>query len=239
MTHKEKSGLATAGMVLGIIGICLSLIPIINNLAFLLGALALIFGVIGIVQTKKDKKSGRGKAIAAVILAVLTIALVLISQSIFSKALDEATDGASKVGEVSISDENKKKEEFKVGEVISFDGKEVTVSQLERNWNSGNEFIVPESGDEFVKVQVTIKNNTESEISYNTFDWKLSDSKGVIKDVDSVVFSVDGALNSGELAPGGEVSGFLVFQVPAGDSDLTLRYEPSFWSDKKAEIKLQ
>ena len=32
--ENKKSGLATAGLVLGIIGICLSFIPIINNAAF-------------------------------------------------------------------------------------------------------------------------------------------------------------------------------------------------------------
>ena len=29
--EKQKSGLATAGLVLGIIGICISFIPIVNN----------------------------------------------------------------------------------------------------------------------------------------------------------------------------------------------------------------
>ena len=45
----NSSGLATAGMVLGIIGVVLSFIPIINNIAFFFFLLALIFGIIGIV----------------------------------------------------------------------------------------------------------------------------------------------------------------------------------------------
>ena len=39
----EKSGLATAGFVLGIIGVVLSFIPIINNAAFVLGVLSFVF----------------------------------------------------------------------------------------------------------------------------------------------------------------------------------------------------
>lgn len=35
MENTKKSGFATAGIVLGIIGICTSFIPIINNLSFL------------------------------------------------------------------------------------------------------------------------------------------------------------------------------------------------------------
>ncbi len=95
MAQKEKSGLATAGMALGIIGICLSIIPIINNIAFILALLGLVFGIIGIVQTKNGRKSGKGKAIAAVILAVLTIVLVLASQKLFSDALDDTTSGSN------------------------------------------------------------------------------------------------------------------------------------------------
>ncbi len=127
---------------------------------------------------------------------------------------------------------------FKAGDVIAFDDKKVTVAAPERNWDSGNQFIKPDSGNEFIKVQVTIENDSKSQASYNTFDWKLQDSKGVIKDVDATAYSVDGALNSGQLASGGKVSGFLVFQVPANDAGLTLQYSPSFWTDKKVEIKL-
>lgn len=42
----KSSGFATAGLVLGIIGVCTSFIPIINNLSFVLGVLAIIFGVV-------------------------------------------------------------------------------------------------------------------------------------------------------------------------------------------------
>lgn len=127
---------------------------------------------------------------------------------------------------------------FKPGDAIAFDGKKVTVAAAERNWNSGNQFITAQSGNEYVKVQVTIENSSADQVSYNTFDWKMQDSKGVIKDVASASYGVDGALSSGELAPKGKVAGFLVFEVPAGDPGLTLQYAPSFWSSKKVEVKL-
>lgn len=50
----RKSGLGTVGLVLGIIGICTSFIPIINNLSFVMGVLAVIFGFIALV--KQDSK---------------------------------------------------------------------------------------------------------------------------------------------------------------------------------------
>ena len=173
-----------------------------------------------------------------VILAIVVVGVIAAASGDGDKAevVDKQDDtGVAKQSE---SEKTPEKTKFNVDEVISFDDKEVTVSNVERNWNSGNEFVAPDSGNEFVKVQVTIKNSSSNQISYNTFDWKMKDSSGVIKDVDSSAFMVDGGLNSGELAEGGQVSGFLVFQVPAGDSGLVLQYSPSFWTDKKLEIVL-
>jgi len=130
------------------------------------------------------------------------------------------------------SEQKTEQTSFKVGDVIAFDEKKVTVVSVQRSWDTGNQFMKPDAGNEFVKVQVSIENNSKSEAMYNTFDWKLQDSKGVIKDVDATGYGVEGALSSGELA------GFLVFEVASGDAGLTLRYNASFWSDRKIEVKL-
>ena len=54
-TETQKSGLCTAGLVLGILGVCTSIIPIINNLSFLMGILAVIFGLVSIKNQVKVK----------------------------------------------------------------------------------------------------------------------------------------------------------------------------------------
>lgn len=80
----KKSGFATAGLVLGIIGICLSFIPILNNASFFLGVLAVIFGIISLL-----KKASKGKAIAALILGVLSVVITLSLQDSWSKSIDD------------------------------------------------------------------------------------------------------------------------------------------------------
>ncbi len=87
MEKKQKSGFATAALVLGIIGICLSFIPIINNVAFVLGILAVIFGIIALI-----KKSSKGKSIVSIILGILAIVISINMQQSMSKALDELSD---------------------------------------------------------------------------------------------------------------------------------------------------
>lgn len=83
----KKSGLGTAGLVLGIIGICTSFIPIINNLSFVMGVLAVIFGIIALV-----KQDSKGKTITTIILGILAVVITLNAQKLLSDSLNEALD---------------------------------------------------------------------------------------------------------------------------------------------------
>lgn len=71
-------------MVLGIIGICLSFIPIVNNVSFILGVLSVIFAIVSLV-----KKSGKAKAIVGLILGILSVVITLSLQNSWSKSLDD------------------------------------------------------------------------------------------------------------------------------------------------------
>lgn len=88
MSHSEtqKSSLCTAGLVLGIIGVCTSFIPIINNLSFIMGVLAVIFGLVSI------KKASKGKMIATIILGILAIVITLNAQQSLSDSLDALSE---------------------------------------------------------------------------------------------------------------------------------------------------
>lgn len=98
--ESKKSGLATTGLVLGIIGICTSFIPIINNASFVLGILAVIFGLIPLI-----KKASKGKAIAAIILGILSVVITLSMQSSWSESFDNM-DGTNTEKVLEILDVN-------------------------------------------------------------------------------------------------------------------------------------
>ena len=84
MKEEKKTGFSVASIVLGIIGICLSFIPIINNVSFILGVLSVIFAIVSLV-----KKSGKAKAIVGLILGILSIVITLSLQNSWSKSLDD------------------------------------------------------------------------------------------------------------------------------------------------------
>lgn len=87
MEGTKKSGFATSSLVLGIIGICTSFIPIVNNMSFLLGIIAVIFGIVSLA-----KKASKGMAIAGIIISILAIMITISSQ----KALSDGLDAISK-----------------------------------------------------------------------------------------------------------------------------------------------
>lgn len=138
--ENKKSGLATAGLILGIIGICLSFIPILNNASFFLGILAVIFGIIPLI-----KKASKGKAIAALILGILSIVITLSLQSSWSESLDKVSEDLDNA-----SGENTE-------EVL----KNVDV-------NIGTfEVTTDEYGFSETKLVVNVKNNASEKKSYN------------------------------------------------------------------------
>lgn len=140
------------------------------------------------------------------------------------------------------SSENKSEEEkteFKVGETASFDDKSITVTKVQRNYDTGNQFAQPESGKEFVIVTVKITNDGDSTLDYNTFEFKMQDSDGVQQNEAFTALS-DGKLDSGSLAKGGKVTGKLAYEVPKDDKGLKLLYQNfSFFDNKAITFNLQ
>lgn len=88
-----RSVAAIVALVLGVIALISSWVPIINNLSFIFALVGAVFAVVGLVGTLRGKKSGRGLAIASVVVNVAAVAIVLATQSAYSAAIDEAASG--------------------------------------------------------------------------------------------------------------------------------------------------
>lgn len=73
MEKKSTSGLAVAALVTGIIALFSSFVPLLNLLSFPFVLLAVIFGAIGVWQTVKGSKGGKGLAIAGLVLGIAAL----------------------------------------------------------------------------------------------------------------------------------------------------------------------
>ena len=243
-TKKPTSGLAIAGLVLGIIAILGSFIPIINNISFVIAIVGGILAIVALVGATKGKNGGKGMAIAGVVLAVVSIMLVLITQSAFKSALDktsenlksgsqpvessqqQSNDQGNNQGEQSGQTENKEAKDYSnmaLGETVTLeDGLTITV-------NSVNRGLTKYDGSPLVSVNVTYTNTGDKSASFNTFDWKSEDANGVQQ---STYFNMDGEnrLESGKLSPGGTVTGNLFFE---GEPIRVLYFSNMFQNDSK------
>lgn len=88
----STSGAAIAGIIVGIIGLLGSAVPILNNFAFIIAIVGLVLGIVAMVGISKGKHKGKGIAIAAIVISVVACIVVFASQSLYSAAIDQATE---------------------------------------------------------------------------------------------------------------------------------------------------
>lgn len=216
---KEKKVLGIIALIIAIFALILSWVPIINNIAAIFAVLGIILGVIALVINRKNKKT---IALIATILSVLSIIVVLATQGLYSKAIDDATGKSDKnvTSTASSTASSEKKDDttkktFKLSETVKQqNGLEIKVNNVK--FTQGTEYTTPKAGTQFILVNVTLKNTGNKSVSYNPYDFKLDDN-GNQTDMNSYAGSdeqgnpvVSDDLHSGTLQPNATVSGTLV-----------------------------
>ena len=85
--NQPTSAAAIVGLVLGILAIVTSWVPVVINPSRILAMVGLVFSIVGVVGTVRGTKGGKGLAVAALVLNVLSLVIVLGLQSAWSAAL--------------------------------------------------------------------------------------------------------------------------------------------------------
>lgn len=168
---------------------------------------------------------------------IVIIVIVIIAIATGSGGNDDApkkVSGGEKVNNPKKDDTLSKT--YKVGDTVSYKGYEIKVNNVK--YSKGSEYEEPDSGKQYVIINVTIKNNTDEKQSYNPFDFKLNDN-GNSTDLYETISEVKDTLNSGDLDKGASVSGNLVGQAKKDTKNLKLQYQTSIWNDKTVDIKLK
>lgn len=218
-TKQGASGLAIAGLVLGILAAVSSWIPIINNFSFVLALIGAVFAVVGVVSAVRGTRGGKGLAIAALVVNVVAIGIVLATQSAMSAAIDEATsspevssvstsegasDGASASDQGDAADAQGTTDLALGASVTLESGLTVSVDSVETG-------LANYDGSELIGVQVTYVNNGDEQADYNTYDWKGEDADGA-QEYGTYYSEATDDLGSGTLAAGGTKSGTIYFE---------------------------
>lgn len=134
------------------------------------------------------------------------------------------------------TNEDQMKSEYIVGDTVEAEGMMLTVLGVEKS--PGAEYDTPKSGNEYVIVTVKYENASDKDLSYNPYDFKILNSNGQKTDTAFSMLASDNQLNSGDLAPGGTITGDLVFEGPIGDEGLYLIYTGNIFKSEGIQIKL-
>ncbi|MBZ5995398.1 DUF4352 domain-containing protein [Leuconostoc gelidum subsp. gasicomitatum] len=250
----EKKILGILAIVFGSLGLLLSWIPIINNIAAIFGVLSLILGVIAILINRKNKKM---LSIIGTSISVATIVIVLITQSMYGAVADKATKSFNKdVQKVSSSSEKDSslssddefssssqtskqdtKKDFNIGETASIAGVEYTVNKVSYSDGDGD-LNTPDSGKQYVLVDLTLKNGSHSDYEYNPLDFQLSNNgnKTDYEEVDSDF--VPNAFDMGTLSPDASYHAVWVGQS-SNNGSLSFTYKDSLSNTSDFEFKLR
>lgn len=167
-TQGPKSAVVIIGLVLGIIALATSFLPIINNVSFFLALAGAVLAIIGVVSTIRGKRSGKGLAIASLVINIIAIVVVLATQSAYSSAIDEAvvdtSDGTAESQNVTEANANASSGE-QAGNQVDASQYSITDETL-----SGDSYSATISG--------TFTNTSGKELSYVGVTYNLYDSGG-------------------------------------------------------------
>lgn len=255
----HRSAMAIAGLVLGIIAMVTSLLPIINNLSFVLALLGAIFSIVGIVACVRGSRHGKGVAIVSLVINIVAIALVLGSQSMYSAALDDAVNGpdVSNVqdangkgndtasqggmapqGDTATQEPNGQTDtdtaqpstDLAVGTRVTLEnGVDVTVDSVQTGLQNYD-------GSTVTGVHVTYANNGSEPVNFATGDWKGEDAQGTQAYTTFYSDASDDLETMGTIAAGGTASGNIYFE---GDISKVLYYASILTKNASASWTLQ
>lgn len=145
------------------------------------------------------------------------------------KAVEQSTKESSKVTNKD-TEKEEKKTQFAVGEIIDFGGVLLTVTDY--HTAMGDEFNKPKDGNEFIIINLDIKNNSGETYSYNPLNFEIKDSSGVIQDNLMVMNPEGDDLSSCDISDGGNISGTITFEAATSSESLELLCKDNAFSDE-------
>ncbi len=178
---KPKSGLAIAGLVLGIVAICVSFIPAVGMAAIFLAIVGLILSAIGIKGTGVNAaKCGRGMAIAGLVLCLVAAVISITQQAVCSAAIDAADEATTST--TATTDDGKAEESDNNEDEENSTAKEAK-QDIAQKLSDGEFSVVKKAKGKkeamgALYISGTLKNETDEDKSYVQVSFNVLDKDG-------------------------------------------------------------
>lgn len=241
---KGGNGLATAGFVLGLIGLLASWIPVLNIVGLILGLLGAVLAAVGLA---KSKSSGtrKGLATSGLILGGLAVIIAIVINVVFVNAVGEAvkttTDtsvnapAASNAGAAADTELGASRDKpAPIGSAITGGDWTVTVNSV-KTADKDSMGQAPAAGKKLLVINLTA--------TYNGADAQGSSPFAVVKFVTAQGNTIDTTSGStlfipndqfsslGKVFKGASVKGNQMIEVPADWKGGVLAVSPAMLSD--------
>ena len=127
---------------------------------------------------------------------------------------------------------------FEIGDIIEIGDLGLVVNEI--TFPAGDDFTQPDEGKNFIVVDLSVTNNTDSSQSISSLlQMELKDATGQSYDVDLMAsVAAGGASPDGELAPGETLRGQVGFQVPVDAQGLVFVFDGDVFGSGKVFINI-
>lgn len=237
-----SNGLATAGFVLALLGLLGSWIPLLNVVGILLAVIGVVLAAVGLAKSKKVG-SGKGLAIAGLVLGGLAILVAVVINAAFANSVDDAIDKTtatdvktppgSSAGANSGSDAGATRDNpAPIGSAVSSDDWTVKVNSVStvKTDSLGQK---AKAGNTLLVINVTaIYNGDDPQGQTAWASVKFVTADGSTIDITDGFFIADKSFDSmKKLYSGASVTGNKILEVPAGWEGGVLAVSPDLLSD--------
>ena len=183
--------------------------------------------------TQKQKKPIYKKWWFWLVVGIIVVSVA--SSGDKESAPGETTDsGVSDAGSSSVEATVAPDPYYHVGDTIDANGLKITYAKAEKHEES-NQFLQPDDGYMYVKLYLSVENTANSDRYISAFEFTCyADGKK-----QETYYASEAALEGGNLSSGRKDEGYIYFSVPVDAKDIEVEYETSFWTDKKAILKVE
>ncbi|MFN8169727.1 MAG: hypothetical protein U0S36_13215 [Candidatus Nanopelagicales bacterium] len=240
-TH-GSNGLATAGFILGLLGFLGSWVPLLNVIGILLGVLGVVLSAVGLAKAKRVA-SGKGLAIAGLVLGGLAIIIAVVINAAFANSVNDAVGKATgtevqappgSTGNVDGSGElgTARENPAPLGSIVSGDDWTVKVNSV-TTVKADSLDQKPKSGKTLLVINVTATYNgsdPQGETAWATVKYVTADGS-TIDSTDAFFVAEEPFDSLKKLYKGASITGDKILEVPADWQGGVLAVKPSLLSD--------
>ena len=176
----------------------------------------------------------QGGLVKWIIIAVVALVLIGVmagggNESEETKPADADSQSAETIegSEAVQEEEQEKSNEFSVGAIVETSSLKISYLSAEE-YVSDNEFLQPEDGNVYYKMEFEFENIGESDAYVSSYDFNC-----YADGYDMEQNYLEGMDLDATLSTGKKTKGSLVFEVPEDAESVILEYETSFWTEDK------